>query len=99
MNDTLKTVHLRSFLREKTIYSVLLLQIQKFTRKLKLSETATADFINYCLTMGKGRKFSKEDQYAPFTYGKDDWNDDNDSKITVKIEPAKKGTNVNNRHS
>ena len=44
--------------------------------------------------MGKGRKFSKEDHYTPFTYGKDDWNDNNDSKTTVKIEPAKKGTNA-----
>ena len=73
---------------------MLLLEIQKNSEKLKSLEKQKPTFDN-CSTMGMGRKYSKEHHYTPFTYAKDEWNDDNDSKITVKIEPAKNGTNAN----
>ena len=45
--------------------------------------------------MGKSRNrnnyHQKASHYAPFTYSKDEWKDDKDNKIVVKIEPAKSG--------
>ena len=45
--------------------------------------------------MGKSRNrnnyHQKASHYAPFTYSKDEWKDDKDNTIVVKIKPAKSG--------